>query len=490
MSQTLGWVLFGVMVVAAVGLSFAPVTEWQDEGVLLAYPWLMAQGKMVYRDFWTLYPPGIYLVLAGLIKAGIPGLLAERGLGVCLRLGYALLVNHAVNGSWRRFSFAAAPACFGLMALAAEGRTSAFFAALPLMLAGLICLRRCPYLAAALFFVAGTFRYELGIAGLAAMALLAVLQATLKRTDRDRGVATAALALGLASFYGGLALISGGQAIQELLVEPVLHLNRHLPLTPVNYFPWDLQLVALIFVAPFGLAVAGLLRRRLDVTASSVAIALTTPYFLQRADRAHLYPVAALAIPWLLMSLRSMGANGRLWRLLCGWLAIGVGFVEMVIVLAVCLYTSPVSPLSAPDSGPFVVGTRENVVLAATAVEARNYQELLAYLHKRASAGDRVFVWPSHLRYAGDNDTALYFALAMTPATSHLELNPGIESRADVQRSIIRQLASCRWVVLWKPEVPVRHAWDNTAAPVVQDYLLAHYRPAMANESFTVLRSR
>jgi hypothetical protein len=94
------------------------------------------------------------------------------------------------------------------------------------------------------------------------------------------------------------------------------------------------------------------------------------------------------------------------------------------------------------------------------------------------------------MRYADDNDTALYFALAMTPATSHLEINPGIESRADIQRTIVRQLAGCRWVVLWKPTFPGQQMSGDTAAPVVQRYLLAHYRSVMSNTSFTLLRAR
>jgi hypothetical protein len=486
----MGWILFGVMALAAVGLAFAPVTERQDEGIVLTYPWLIAQGKMMYRDFWMLYPPGIVLALGALVKIGVPALVAERGLSVCVRLGYVLLVNQVVNGSWRRFSLVAAPACFGLMALASEARASAFYAAVPLVLAGLVCLGRYPYAAAALFFFAGTLRYELGIAGLAAMVVLAVLQAALKRSDRRQLAATVGLALVLAVFYAGLDLMTGGRAIQEILVEPVLHLKRTIPLIPIQYFPWDLQLVALLVLAPIGLAAAGLIRRRPEVTASSVAIALTLPYFLQRADRSHLYPLAALAIPWLLVSLQSLGASGWPWRLLRGWLALGVGFVEMVIVLSICLYTSPISPLTVRHKGPLVAGRGKNVVLAASPVEARDYRGLEAYLGRRASSRDRVFVWPSHMRYADDNDTALYFALAMTPATSHLEINPGIESRADIQRTIVRQLAGCRWVVLWKPTFPGQQMSGDTAAPVVQRYLLAHYRSVMSNTSFTLLRAR
>lgn len=97
-----GWLVYGLFMVLLAGQVFLPVVP-QDEGQLLAYPWFMAHGLMLYRDIWNMYPPSTYLILAALMKAGIPGLVAERGLSITVHAAYPLIINRACTGSWRRF---------------------------------------------------------------------------------------------------------------------------------------------------------------------------------------------------------------------------------------------------------------------------------------------------------------------------------------------------------------------------------------------------
>jgi len=49
-----------------------------DEGVNLYGASLVLDGQMVYRDFWTVYPPGRFYALAGLFRVFGPSILVER----------------------------------------------------------------------------------------------------------------------------------------------------------------------------------------------------------------------------------------------------------------------------------------------------------------------------------------------------------------------------------------------------------------------------
>jgi hypothetical protein len=65
----LGWTVYAGLMVLLAGQAFLPIVP-QDEGELLAYPWLMTRGFVLYRDIWAMYPPATYLALAGLMKVG------------------------------------------------------------------------------------------------------------------------------------------------------------------------------------------------------------------------------------------------------------------------------------------------------------------------------------------------------------------------------------------------------------------------------------
>src|SRR5918912_1540310 len=89
----LGWMLFlGTALAVDGSQAFAPVSA-QDEGQLLTYPWLIAQGSVPYRDIWMSYPPAVFMVLALLFKLGWSGLLLERGLGIVAALFFVLVAN-------------------------------------------------------------------------------------------------------------------------------------------------------------------------------------------------------------------------------------------------------------------------------------------------------------------------------------------------------------------------------------------------------------
>src|SRR5437868_12960544 len=64
-----------------------------DEGLLLTNANALLAGQVPYRDFYTLYPPGVFLIIAGLWKVfGISGMI-PRLFGVFLHLLTGLLAG-------------------------------------------------------------------------------------------------------------------------------------------------------------------------------------------------------------------------------------------------------------------------------------------------------------------------------------------------------------------------------------------------------------
>ncbi|HZS39380.1 MAG TPA: hypothetical protein VFF06_21255, partial [Polyangia bacterium] len=100
-------------VIGAVGLvmglyRFVQLTRgWMtyDEGILLTHTWVLMHGGWPFRDFYTQYPPGIYLLLAALWKVVGVSVLSDRILSDVIRASIALVAG-VIGGrlSGRRFA--------------------------------------------------------------------------------------------------------------------------------------------------------------------------------------------------------------------------------------------------------------------------------------------------------------------------------------------------------------------------------------------------
>lgn len=491
-------VILGVLVVAgllavAAGQLFLGVMP-QDEGELLVYPALIAAGKMPYRDIWMMYPPGTYFLLAGLLKVGFPGLAAERGLSLAVRLGYVALVNRSVSGS-RRLSLLAVSVAGPLVLF--DIRAYPWLVGLPLFYAGLLATRRRPTLAAALFLAATTIRFEFGAAG--ALALLG--SAPLMADWRRRGAATLALIAGAAAFFGLLAVLTGGRAAIEIFYDPVARILplRHLPLWPPPFSVVGYPLALTILIGPLATTALSAYRRDPVLFGTNLAILSLLPHFLQSPEWQYLLWMGASVVPWVLVSLQRLTraphrrpVEARLAAIGIRWIAVGVGGVYSLILL---LYVAAVSPLS-PASPQYVgavsartVSGAGHVILMGSAAGADEARAVVRYLSAHVRGGDRVYISPSHTRFALWDMTSLYAVLPLSPANPYLEMNPGIETARDVQQEIARSLGPRTWVILWRDTVSrATPAGRHPGSPFLAAYLRSHYRPAFHNAAYIILR--
>lgn len=510
-----GWSIYALMLALLAGQVFLPVDP-QDEGQWLTYPWLIAHGRMPYRDVWMTYPPATYLMLALLMKAGTPGIVAARGVGLLSRAVYPLLVGRVVTGSWRRFSWLAIPLTFCALFGASDIMAYPWILAMPLVFMGFAAVGTRPLSSAALFFVAGTFRFEFAAAGFAALAAYAALNALLRRPYRRAALAAALLLLSSLSFFALLNWVTAGYAFRDIFLDQLgpVQRGRFMALWPPTFGPIAVPLALVTFVGPPLAAAAALRVRRPDLAAAHLGVIVLMSHYYQRAERAHLYGVAAIALPWLLVSLLSLAGDGpdstrpgrvgpaagaehlvaRFARGAAAWVMVPIALWMALILAGYAAYVSPLSPLATNNVGTLgarIVSAGVRATIDRDAGEARDDRAVIAYLDAHALPGQSVFIGPRRLRIPNTR-TDLYYLLPVPPASRYLEIQPGLEAQPAIQRQIIGRLRSCAWVLLLHGGQFYRFATGPYPVPhpLLDQYVAHHYRMVLRNPTYLLLRRR
>ena len=306
-----------VLFVLAAGLSGFTILSQispHDEGLMLQAGARIVSGQWPYRDFWTNYPPGQPLVLAGLQEVFGPSLLAWRVLRTITDASVALLAYRLAR---RR-----APETYALLAWLAAAGAMAFPTgpgpnppALALALGALLVVPRRPLVGGALAGLACLFRFEIGIAAVIGMLLEA------PRGTRVRAGAAAAICalVSLAPFFlaaPGAMLHDtfGFYAIQDLQRLPFpLHFDG--PVRPSKliefYIPLILVVGAALWALAIGIRIAAAGRSSVAVRsgvaaqararvpeAGAISLAplalVGLAYLVGRADEFHLVPLAVV----------------------------------------------------------------------------------------------------------------------------------------------------------------------------------------------------
>jgi hypothetical protein len=514
----IGWALFAVLALVGIGQLFIGVDP-QDEGQLLTYPWLVAHGIMPYRHIWMSYPPGTYLVLAALMKLGLPGLVAERGLSVVVRLLYVLLVNRALTGSWRRFSWLGTSTSFSLLFLSSGARAYPWVVGMPLLLLGLLASRDRARLAAALFFAAGMFRFEVALAGCVVLLSLAALDRMDRTWAPRRLEAGLALVAATGFFHLALSAVTAGQALRDIFLDPIFAVDpaHRLPLLPPYFGPAGVPLELLVVGGPPLLIVLGLLHKRPYVVATNLGVLTLLSQFFQRADWQHLFAAGAISVPWMLFGFAELlqpenrvhravnsaldgvtrhqqdRAASRLITRTLAAVGLVVGAWYSIVVLSYGVYLSPLSPVSSESLyrnwSQHVVHAGSSTIIASSRGEARDDTQLVAYFHRYARSSQQLFIAPTTLRYDIYNQTALYYVLGLHPASRYLEMLPGLEKRATVQNQIIVELRNCNWIVLWKGGFsPEPNSSVVPGSALLEHFVRTQYRLVLQNQTYEVLR--
>ena len=421
-----------VLVVAAAALAGFTILrgyEPHDEGLMLAWAGRVADGQWPYRDFWSNYAPGQTVVLAGLWKAFGPSLLAWRVLRIAVDAAVALLAYRLVRrDAGERLALLAWLAVAAAMAFPSGPGPNP--PALALALGALLAAPARPGLSGGLAGLAIVFRPEIGLA--------AVLGAVLRsaRAKRVLAAAAAIAVCGLAPFF---IVAPGDMADQVVGFLGIQHLQR-LPL-PFDPHTSDLNKVLERLFPTILLATAALwlgwalLRRRWHPLAPLGVVG--AGYLLARPDLYHLVPLSVAAAVLLCAA---AGQERRQAARVA--LAVAAGLIALHgLERRFGQLVHP--PAQAAVPGPAGDGVR------TSPADARDLRDLRAAVDATAPPGAPVFVANPRHDLVRAGDSLLYTILDRRNPTRYDVMQPGVVTKAKVQREIVEDLADTRVVVRW-----------------------------------------
>jgi len=452
-----------------------------DEGALLLYPHLLAQGMWPISDYQNLYGPANPVVLHMVYAVG-PGfdLTLERLTG----LVYKGLIVFAVYAVARRrdpvLGFAAGLLSAGLL-VSTGPFAYAWYGAVATGTWGvdlLISERRwAQATGAGLLALSSAFRPELAVAAL----LVIGARALALRPRRHLVIGAAA---GFVPLIAWIIGIGPGSFVTHFIGDALrTSAGRTLPLIN-TWFSHDM-LILMTVAAP--LILLGIWRRRRD---ASLVLAVWTigllPQALQRADMEHIQGVACVAIPFALVALIPIHQRSARWCLLAG---VGAAVTVMALIPSVTRVAGSTLLQTFTGSRPSTVTVERDgrrMVLEVNP-SSRNAARAIAMAAQVAPPGARLFVGPSDLRRTAYTDTYVYYLLPQyRPATYFLEMNPGLPNRSG--SGLSTQIRSAD-VVLLDATLNQGMFADTEPGPSLPNRVLARYFCVVARVGpWTVMR--
>ncbi len=446
-----------------------------DEGILLSHTWvLLTQGGLPFRDFYTQYPPGIYVLLAAIWKVFGISVMADRILSEVLRVGIALLAG-VTAGRLAQRRFAVLPAALVMMWLSClPGPPFAWLGALLAALAAMLALERAlalrsrPHLVAAGALLGATFsfRHDLGI--YLALALIPVGAYALAVSRPRPGARQALRAFGylaagaapvVAVFWLPTLVAAKWSVIyRDLYADQVRYVMpyRKLPLPPlldlvaVPHLPFRVPIFlddissidcALVMVGPALAAWVFLRTRRrshhglLAALVGALCLAVI-PHILGRSDYTHL----VYAVPPALLLLGAI-VYGR--PETPGW---RVGLAGLLVVAFAARATRADFPPHGPILSPVDPGSIDGSPLMGTIADpgAHDHRLLREYVASALAPGEPVYIGNQAHDSVFINEVNLHFLLEHPPVQRYLQFDPGIITRSSVQKEMIRALEARR----------------------------------------------
>ncbi len=470
------WLALALWLVAAALSAFTILREIgpHDEGLMLEGAWRIAHGQWPYRDFWSNYPPGQFVVLAGLQKLFGASLLAWRLLAVALDATVALLAYLLVVRETRhRWALLSWLAVAGAMAWPSSPGPNP--SALAFGLGAMLAVPRRPLVAGALAGVAVWFRIEIGVACALGAALLCWPAPDRRAALTRLGSAFAITAVVL---WLSFLVAGGGDAWHDIVGFFGKQDLQRLPLwvDPHTLKP-DKLLESAFAIILLGLGVAWLVyvgvRRPATVKLAALPLAVVgAGYLLGRADAFHLVPLSvALAI--------GLAVPGRT------LLLIGVALIALH-----GLDRRSGQLLHPPAQAAVPGGVGDGV--RTSPADAAALRGLVPYVRRLTPRGEPVFVAVPRYDRVSVGDPLLNVILGRVNPTRYDVVQPGVVTTAKVQREMVRELDGTDVVVVWHDPRATRTEPNGSAKSsgvnILSRYLARDFAPARRFGVYQVLR--
>lgn len=509
--------------------------NFYDEGLILLNAERITLGELPYRDFWTLYSPGYFYLLAGVFELAEPNMLVARYLDIALRCLLTLEVYalaRRLTGRWaalipwafvtlwlgtiRFYSYPAFPATAAILLvmlllqryLVGSSRPRLWLA-LAGAAVGVTALLRLDFggyvgIGAAL----GVAAYELRRVSADGVTWRGRL-AALVRAEAVLVAATVVIALPL---YAYLAVKAGfGTLWQDLIVFPATTFRaaRYLPvpalipdfanLSGPQWEDWvRLYVPILTYVAALIVAAYGLLRRgeRAGQRVPHAALYLAmvgaglglVVKATSRYHELHALPTAIVAV--VLATALLYRLPGRWWR--SGVLPVGLaGLAFLLLLNPYVLHFTEMLDRYAQNTP---AGCYSQVPRAGCILLTQDQEQAVLYLQRRAGPDEYIYVGTHRHDEIFANDVLFYFLAGRRPATKYTELHPGLANTLPVQQEIVRELQAkdVRWVVtyqIWDSHEPNTSA-ESTGVNFLDDYIRAYYRSTVTLGNYQIWERR
>ena len=533
------WVFAGAFAILVTGAFFGVPNK------PMAGAQRILDGEVIYRDFWTIYAPGSYYAIAGLLKVFGRSVLVQAVGGVALRALAVALFFALVRrlGAGLRMGLALAGVlAVGLWEVAPELGT--YPGILPAVLAawlGAVAYaqgapaRRLFYGGLALG-AGATFKHD--VAAYAALSVCAALALAWwwRRAGEDepRPASWVHPARAIAIFAAGCALIpipviawlataAGQDAWQDLIVFPAgdFRLVRSEPypglLPPLQFLqawfaePGDLRAARdagdhtarwILANAPQWAFVGGLfvlLRRGRSMAPGrlvGMSIALVAlPFYFGAAhvqQNTHLTSMAVCSFLFGTVAWREAGRGLRAFALalFLAWIP-GLWVRPAMEAMLPLRVWSGWSRLDLPVARGVFVSPREAAI----------YETLNAFVEANVPPGEAIHVGVVRNDAVVVSDTRVYYMVDRPAATRYQELHPGITDVDRVQVEMIGDLETkdVRCLVLWHwggrghdavlDQIKARRATtgiEGIGSTRFDEYVAAHYRPVLDVDEYTV----
>lgn len=507
-----------------------------DEGFVATNAMRVLSGEVPYRDFWAIYPPGQFYVVAALFNLLGPSLAVARAYDTACRFLIVVCVWFLARRAGTGSSAFLASATAAVLLASAGFYTYAVFPTLALGLASMVsvlsfvdCRRQNRLVLAGLLLgSAAFFRWDIALYVGLTEAMLVTTALTVgrpigeSRPTASIGTLAAAIAPWLASTlgvvvtsYGSLALMTGMEALwAQVFAFPVVNLREarwrpypsFLAIAPVGgggleslpsafgpligwflfYFPILVQSASLL-----GLSYMAVRERRLvcprHLARLAVAVLglLVFAQALSRYDYLHVIPASLLAA----LSVASLASDKSLSR--TGVSAGRVVRVFLTMCLAVFYVAVPLLPIIGAFQLYPAAECHSDLTRAGCIPVNEDQARTAKHLSGLTSPDERIFVGNQRHDRIFVNDMLVYFLAGRRPATFYGELYPGVATTLEVQRQIAAEIdaAMVQCIVLVELASPGEPNTSSVSSGVtyLDEYLKARFEPVARFGDYQIL---
>jgi len=500
--DAVGIVLLGLAIYFT-AIHFREVINFYDEGLLLTGAQLVSRGAIPYRDFYSNYPPGIFVLIAGLWELTGPKAIVLRYLGWAIHILLAALAGR-LAGRLSGRPFVPLAAALVLSQTVVLGLVPyAYLVALTLALIfAELWIRAVVRPTPARFALAGlvlglvsAFRHDAFVYLCTALTLVVAIGAARRRFVSDsvtfRHLAWAGLGFSIPLEVTWLPVftLAGFRAVvNDLYFDQVRYTMPARVLPFPSLFPESLYhahpaSLCLVLAGP-ALAVALVLsnRGRVEVCAAIAVGCVAVAVISQSVGRCDAHHVAYSVTPALIL------ASALLDRLAARpsiFVATNALFPAVWLVTTTfdSLLRLPITDPSG-ESNPVVKARPLPMVRPAARAE------VLSFIAGHSQPGEPIFVGGLTHRNLVSNELDLYYMADRPGAVRRLQFDPNVVTRAKFQREMIAELEQTRpsVVVLSNCCREVETNKSNNPGSVLLDgYLQSKYVPAQKAGHYLLL---